>query len=108
MGLTVDELQEEVSVATSAVTGTLLSVVGYTGFSDDETLQDGHYLALHLDASVADATFNVVSDQAVKYLEDGDIVVRVTDEDTVLTISASKSGYQTVMKEFTLLLTLEK
>lgn len=46
LGKAVSDLQSRVRVNATNVTGTLKYVTGYTGFSDDPTLQEGNYLAV--------------------------------------------------------------
>ena len=47
-GKIVSDLQENVVVADSAITGTLKYVTGYTGFSSNSAEQEGNFLAVNL------------------------------------------------------------
>ena len=50
------ELQSDIVIGDSAITGTLHYVTGYTGFSSEPTEQKGNYLALRVTPEPADAT----------------------------------------------------
>lgn len=43
------DLQSGIVVGATGISGTLKYVTGYTGFSGDESLQSGNYIALHFD-----------------------------------------------------------
>ncbi len=58
LGKSVTDLQSNIAIANNAITGTLLYVDDYTGFSDDPAEQVGNYLALHVNAP-EDATVTV-------------------------------------------------
>ena len=59
LGKVVSDLQENITISNKALTGTLKYVEGYTGFSGDPTLQEGNYLAIHVDGVPADAKVKV-------------------------------------------------
>lgn len=59
LGKVVSDLQENIAISNKALTGTLKYVEGYTGFSGDPTLQEGNYLAIHVDGVPADAKVKV-------------------------------------------------
>ena len=85
LGMSVTDLQEEVTVSGNAISGTLLYVTGYTGFSGDETEQSGNYLAVHCAAGEGDTiTLELIGGThgPVTLDEDGLCVIRVTDKDT--------------------------
>ena len=107
LGKTVDQLQSSITVGADSVSGTLLYVDDYTGFSEDTELQSGNYLALHFEVPEADdATITVVlSDdpEATNVLdEDGIAVLRITDTDQTVSVTASKTGYESVTKTYSL------
>ena len=98
------ELQENVKVSGDKVTGTLLYVTGYTGFSGKTDEQKGNYLAIHATVpDVTGATIKVVSKSGTKYTvdpSDGLIVLRMVQPLTKLTFEISKDGTPTVIKTF--------
>lgn len=102
-GKTVDELQQDVSVGKTGITGTLYYVDDYTGFSGDPELQSGNYLALHCEVpGASDATITVTLTNPVTLEEDGDIVLRIRDKDSqTVTVVADVDG-KTITKEFAL------
>lgn len=107
LGKTVDQLQSSITVGADSVSGTLLYVDDYTGFSEDTELQSGNYLALHFEVPEAtDATITVtLSDdpEATNVLdEDGIAILRVTDTDQTVSVTASKTGYESVTKTYSL------
>ena len=84
LGLTVADLQSGVTVTGNAVSGTLLAVTGYTGFSGDPAEQSGHYLALVCTAQEGDTiTAELIGGLhgPVTLDDDGILIVRVTDKD---------------------------
>ena len=107
LGKTVDQLQSSITVGADSVSGTLLYVDDYTGFSEDTELQSGNYLALHFEVPEADdATITaVLSDdpEATNVLdEDGIAILRITDTDQTVSVTASKTGYESVTKTYSL------
>lgn len=108
LGKVVSDLQEDVVVGVRDISGTLIYIDDYAGFSGDPEEQVGHYLAVH--ASVPDQTGVTIavkhSDKAgSKNLDsDGILIYRVTDQalnqDVKLTFTASKSGYADYSKTF--------
>lgn len=86
LGKLVSDLQENIEVGETAITGKLLYVDDYTGFSSNVAEQEGNYLALQFGCDVADA---VITTQLVggtsgeKPLdEDKQCVYRVTSPST--------------------------
>lgn len=105
-GKTVGDLQRNVSISDAgAVTGSLLHVTGYTGYSEDTSLQTGNYLALHaetpeVEGSTLTATF---AGGEYEFDSNGNVVIRVTGNTSqTLTVVASKNGYRANAKEFNL------
>ena len=85
LGKTVDELQSEVSVSGDTISGTLLYVDDYTGFSGDPAEQAGNYLVVKCTADEGDT---IVLDLIggthgpVTLDSDGICIIRVTNKDT--------------------------
>lgn len=91
LGKEVDDLQSNIEVNSNAIMGTLRYVTGYTGFSEDPAEQSGNFLSLDLTATPATATVQAAliggdSDGQLKTVEDGELVVRVTDRKQQLRI----------------------
>lgn len=95
LGKLVSELQENIEIGDTAITGKLLYVDSYTGFSSNVAEQEGNYLALQFGCDVADA---VITTQLVggtspeKTLdEDKQCVYRVTSPATqAVRVTATK------------------
>lgn len=109
-------LQSNIVISTSSgnpITGTLEAVTGYTGFSDVTAKQSGNYLALHCavagEGNVEYSAEIVGGDSDVVFVEGTDIfVARITSSSQSLKVTASKAGYETVTKTYTVSgLTLE-
>lgn len=99
-------MQSGVGVGANDISGTLNYVTGYTGFSGDPAEQSGHYLALHADTAVEGSTIVVeLSDSGkapVTLDSDRTIVLRIENKSQTIKITASKEGYDTVTKTYTL------
>ena len=109
-------LQSSIAISTSSgnpITGTLKAVTGYTGFSDVVAKQSGNYLALHCavagEGNVEYSAQIVGSDSDAVFVEGTSIfVARITSSSQSLKVTASKAGYETVTKTYTVAgLTLE-
>lgn len=90
-GKEVDDLQSNIEINSNAIMGTLRYVTGYTGFSKDVSKQSGNFLSLDLTATPADATVQAAliggdSDGQLATVNDGELVVRVTDRKQQLRI----------------------
>lgn len=112
LGKVVTDLQSNVSVSGSNVSGTLKYVDDYTGFDpSNPDLQKGNYLVVHATTDVEDATISAkLSGDFVTLDSDGILVLRVTDEtkNLPLVFKAEKSGYTTTVDNFNISrLTLE-
>lgn len=109
LGKHVSDLQTNVKVRGSNITGTLKYVDDYTGFSGDVAEQSGNYLAIHITSTLENVTFkSTYNNRTVTLDPDGLLVIRVVDKTKPLTISAEKSGYATTADTFNLAkLTLE-
>lgn len=112
LGKELDDLQSGVAAGASDITGTLKYVTNYTGFSEDPTEQQGNYIALHIDTDVEGATIvaELIGDSRGPVTLDSDrtLIARIKSKGQKIKITASKEGYPTVEKTFTLAgLTLE-
>ena len=103
-GKSVTDLQNGVSISGNAISGTLKYVSDYTGFSSKVAEQSGNYLVLHAEVpEVEDATITVTVTNPSVLDSDGIIVLRIADKDSqTVTVVASKEGYESVTKTFTL------
>lgn len=101
-GKTGNDLQTNVNVSRTAVTGTLKYVTGYTGFNGSEpNEQEGNYLALDfstdMDAQGATVTVELVGgtkgEVQLTHPDDMFCVFRVTNKDTQnIRVKATKEG----------------
>ena len=97
------ELQSDIQIASNnVISGTLNYVDGYTGFSSDPELQEGHDLALHVDTGdVTGATITVTVTNPSVLDEDQTIVLYIRDKDSqTVTVVAEKEDYPTVRKVY--------
>ena len=102
-GKTAADLQTGVSFGDSAVTGTLKYVDDYTGFSSKVEEQSGNYIAFLCEANVDGAVITATMDKTSTLDSDGIAVFRVRDKSSqTLTVVASKEGYESVTKTFSL------
>lgn len=105
LGKIVTDLQEDIEVGTDAITGTLKSVSGYTGFSGDVSEQSGHYLALHCEATEgATITVELIGGThgPVNLDEDGLIIFRIAATTQKVKVTAAKTGYNSVTRTYEL------
>lgn len=112
LGKELDDLQSGVAAGASDITGTLKYVTNYTGFSEDPTEQQGNYIALHINTDVEGATIvaELIGDSRGPVTLDSDrtLIARIKSKGQKIKVTASKEGYPTVEKTFTLAgLTLE-
>ena len=81
-------------------------MTGYTGFSGDPTEQQGNYLVLHIDTDVEGATIEVEliggKHGPVTLDSDRTLISRISNKSQKIKITASKEGYPTVSKTYTL------
>ena len=104
LGKHIDDLQSNIAIGTNAITGTLKYVSDYTGFSGDVSEQSGNYMAIHCAVPGTDGTRITAKLTKTNIVDpdDGIIVLRVTDKTIPLVITASKDGYDDVVKNFNL------
>lgn len=104
LGKVIGDLQSNIKIGKNSISGFLKYVDDYTGFSGDAELQTGNYIAVH--ASVPDVegvTITAKITNQVTLDSDGIFVGYITDSSTqTITFTASKEGYATVTKSFTL------
>ena len=104
LGKVVTDLQSNVRVRGSNVTGTLKYVDDYTGFDpSNPDLQVGNYLVLHMTSSVEDATISAkLSGDFATLDSDGILILRVTEEtkELPLIVKAEKAGYTTTIDNY--------
>lgn len=100
------DLQSSVTVTGSAVSGTLLSVSGYTGFSGDPAEQSGHYLALVFTAQEGDTITVSLTNGLhgpVTLDADGILIARITDKDAqMLVVTATAADGSAETREYDL------
>lgn len=106
-GKVVSDLQSDVSVGASGITGTLKYVSNYTGFSSKTSEQSGNYLAIHCtvpDTTGATITVEVVGGTSGPSTLDADgiIVDKIANRNQKIRVVASKEGFASVTKTFTL------
>lgn len=114
-GKKASELQSNVIVSDSEITGTLHYVTGYTEFSGDEEKQSGNYLAFVVEPVPDDATVTVEFVGANTTIgpvelepDDRSLVFRITDKSTQSIKITTKSGKSSTTKTYALSgLTLE-
>lgn len=86
LGLTPDDLQDDVEISDGAISGTLKYVSDYTGFSSDVSEQNGNYLAIKViaveDAKITVELINGTLGHPVTLDSDGMIVLKIADVDT--------------------------
>ena len=105
LGKVISDLQSDIVIGTSAITGTLKYVADYSGFNGEgDPLSSGNYIALHITVpDVEDATITVTVTNPVVLDEDGIVILRIADKSTqTITVVASKQGYESVTKVFSL------
>lgn len=92
------------NAAGTGIEGTLNYVEDYTGFSGDPELQEGNYLVFHAAVpNVEGVTITATMDNTSTLDDDGIAVFRVRDKSSqTLTIVASKEGYDSVTKVYSL------
>lgn len=111
----VTDLQTDLAISDDgAITGTLAYIDDYTGFSGDPAEQVGNFMALHCEVEDdPDATITVELvgglHDPVTLDADGLIILRISNTEQSIKVTASKEGYDDTTQTFTLTgLTLEQ
>ena len=97
-GKLVSDLQEDIVVTDNGITGTLKYVTGYTGYSGDEELQEGNFVALKVESETgATVTVEVIggSGNVVTLDSDMNLVVRLTGVGQALRFVTTVDGKTT-------------
>ena len=103
LGKHITDLQDGVTIDSDSITGTLKHVAEYTDFSSIPSEQSGNYLALHCTTDVDDAVVTATVNRTATLDKDGILIARIANKDTqTVTITASKDGYETATKVYTL------
>lgn len=103
LGKSVTDLQSNIKVNKKSIFGTLKYVDDYTDFSGDPEEQAGNYLALHIAVpDVEGVTISAGINNPSVLDEDGLIIIIVRDTKKPIVVTASKEGYKTVTKKFSL------
>ena len=113
LGKVVGDLQDDIEITGDKITGTLLWVDDYTGFSGDATEQSGNYLVTKCTAQEGDTiTVRLTAGRVTRPItlgDDGILIARITDKDAqklIYTATAADGSIET--REFDLSgLTLE-
>lgn len=110
LGKDASDLQTNITVADGVVSGKLLYVENYTGFSKDISLQEGNFLALHADATLLKGTDPVTitaellgGKSGKKTLDDdGMMIFRVTNGAAQSVSVTATSGKESVTQVYKL------
>ena len=102
-GKYVSDLQDDIVIGESTISGTLLYVSDYSS-AFGTGLDSGNYIALHCEVpGCDDATITVTVTNPVVLDPDGLVVLRIADKSSqTITVVASKEGYEPVKRVFTL------
>lgn len=102
-GKSASDLQTGITVGKRGITGTLKYVSDYSAAFGSGAEGSGNYIALHIECDVEGATITAKVTNPTTLDESGDVVLRIADKDTqTITVVASKEGYNTVTKVFSL------
>lgn len=106
LGKAVSSLQEDVIVHDKFIKGTLKYVTGYTGYSQDESLQSGNFLALKFEASDGATTTVQLLGGTVKTPvtldNDMNCVFRITDRNSQRIKVVTTLGDESITKIYSL------
>lgn len=108
LGKYVSDLQSDVTISNGVISGTLLYVTGYNGFSGKASERKGNYLALHFATTEAGSTISVelvngTVGHPVTLDADGILISRISDKDTqYLRVVAEAEGYTKTVREYKL------
>lgn len=99
-GKVVANLQENIEIKENEIVGSLKYVTGYTGFSSDESMQSGNYLAIHNETNNDEPIFVelVGGVSGPRQLDsDGIIVLRIANKQQVVRVTSGNA-----VKEYSL------
>lgn len=99
-GKVVADLQENIEITDSEIKGTLKHVTGYTGFSSDESMQSGNYLAIHNETNNDEPIFVelVGGVSGPRQLDsDGIIILRIANKQQIVRVTSGSA-----IKEYSL------
>lgn len=103
-GKALSDIQENivVNMATGKITGVCHYISGWANFSSSEELQNGHYLALHVDVEgESDVVYTSQLTRKVTLDDDQIVIIRIEGNTAYpVVITASKSGYTPVTRTF--------
>lgn len=106
LGKAVSNLQENITIGDNAITGKLLYVDDYTGYSSNPSEQEGNYLALQFACDMPDAVMTtqlIGGTTGEKTLdEDKQCVYRVTSPSTQAVRITATKGKDAITKTFAL------
>lgn len=99
-GKVVANLQENIEIKENEIVGSLKYVTGYTGFSSDESMQSGNYLAIHNETNNDEPIFVelVGGVSGPRQLDsDGIIVLRIANKQQIVRVTSGNA-----IKEYSL------
>ena len=104
LGKKASDLQENIVITDTVITGTSKYVTGYTGFSGKASERKGNYLALHFGVTdLVIGTSVTVKVNGVTLDPDGLHIMRFKDDGPskgIFIVEVIKDGYPTFTKEF--------
>lgn len=104
LGKVISDLQENVVISGTTITGTLKYVTDYTGFSGKASEQKGNFFAFYCPmAKETGVTVNVKAASGTLWpidSTDGIIVLQIKDKNKPILLIASKEGYVPYAKEY--------
>ena len=105
-GKVVSDLQSDIEITESEITGTLNHVTGYTGFSSKTEEQSGNYLVLHNTSNLDDPIFvEVIGGYSgpVQLDSDGLIVLRIANNEQKVKVTCGNLSKEYSLANLTLL-----
>ena len=105
LGKNLDDLQSNIAVSSSGITGTLKYVTGYTGFSGDTAEQEGHFLVLHCDSDTgATIKVKIIGGDHGEVTLDSDktVILRIKNNDQQIQVKASADGKEDRVRVYSL------
>lgn len=106
LGKLASDLQTNVVLTDDAISGTLKYVSGFTGYSENTTLQEGNYLALEISAAPIDVVLTAEllgSSEAAKTVGvDGIVAFRITNTASQSIKVTATMGRESTVRTYTL------